>query len=104
MTDPEKLNTATSVNNNIEYDMALLKIKEEVLKKLVEYDRTMKYMAADIPISALCLPKATETILTSHGLLRVYDLLDCNFTEIKGLGAVRRGDLATRLDKFLSML
>lgn len=104
MTDLEQVTASSGIKNNIDYDMAIIKIKEEVLKKMVEYEQTMKYMAADIPIEALCLPKATETILVNHGCLRVYDLLNRDFGEIKGLGAIRIGDLTARLDKFLSML
>mgnify|MGYP001601849653 FL=1 len=93
-----------SVNNNIEYDFKMQKIREEVLKKFSEYSRTLNFMMADAPISILCLSKAIETSLTNHGCLRVYDLFDCDFTKVKGLGEVRIRDLTTSLDKFLSML
>lgn len=92
-----------SVNNNIEKDMQLLKIKEEVLKKLSEYRTTLMYMASDAPISILCLPKVTENILLSNGFLRVYDLFNRDFVEIKGLGTTRIRDLTSRLDQFFSM-
>lgn len=89
--------------NNIDEDMKLKILKEEVLKKLAEYQKTMVYMLSDAPISILCLPKVTENALVSHGCLRVYDLFNCDFTEVKGIGATRIRDLTTRLDEFVSM-
>jgi len=87
-----------------EYELALSKIRIEVLKKYEEYNKTMKYMAADAPIEILCLPKAIETILITNGYLRIYDLFDADFTKIKGLGVVRCRDLTACLDQFFSML
>ena len=91
------------VSNNIDQDMQLKKIKEEVLKKLSEYRTTIAYMASDAPLSVLCLPKTIENALLAHGYLRIYDLFNCDFTEIKGLGVTRIRDLTTRLDQFVSM-
>ena len=93
-----------TVNNNFEYDMQMKKIREAVAKKFEEYIKTISYMAADAPIGVLCLPEVIEKALRDHGLLRVYDLFDCDFTEVKGLGVVRIGQLTTCLDKFFSML
>jgi len=81
----------------------LKKIKEELLKKLEEYRKTMKYMSADAPIGILCLPKVVEKSLINHGCLRVYDLFDCDFTEVKGLNLTSIRNLATCLDEFISM-
>jgi hypothetical protein len=89
--------------NSVESDLQLQKIKEEVLKKLSEYRTTLSYMASDAPISILCLPTVTENALLQHGLLRVYDLFNCDFTEVKGLGVARIRDLTTRLDQFIAM-
>lgn len=82
-------------------------LNEEIKKKLLgsfeNYKRTMLYMSCDAPIEILCLPKAIETILVNDGVSRVYDLLDRDLTKIKGLGDIRRGELASRLNKFISM-
>ena len=87
----------------IEKDLQLQKVREEVLKKMTEYRKTLAYMGADAPISILCLPKTIENILATNGCLRVYDLFDRDFTEIKGLGESRIRDLTARLDEFFSM-
>lgn len=88
----------------IEEDLKLRKIREEVLKKLEEYRKTMSYLAADAPIEILCLPSVIQNSLIEHGLLRVYDLFDCDFTEVKGLGVGRIKRLTSCLDQFFSML
>ena len=92
------------VNNNIEYEMQMKKIREEVAEKLIGYRKTLSYMAADVPLSVLCLNPHIESALVAHGCLRVYDLLDLDFTKVKGLGIVRIRNLTARLDEFLSML
>lgn len=88
----------------IEIDLDKQKLREMVAKKLAEYQKTLSYMAADAPISILCLPKGVEGILFRNGLLRVYDLFDCDFTKIEGLNAAGVGNLTASLEKFLSML
>lgn len=93
-----------SVNINFEYDIKMQKIKEEVLKKFNDYRNTLNYLSADAPIQILCLDKKIETALINHGLLRIYDLFNCDFTKIKGLGEVRIGYLTSSLDKFFAML
>lgn len=93
-----------TVKNNFEHDEKMRKIKEEVLKKFEDYRKTLNYMAADAPIQILCLPTVIENALLNHGCLRVYDLFDCDFVEIKGLGVSRIRDLTTCLDQFFSML
>lgn len=92
------------INSNFERDIELQKIKEQVLKKFSEYRTTMNYLAADAPIEILCLPKTIETLLIAANCLRVYDLINRDLTEIKGLGETRIRDLASRLDEFFSML
>lgn len=84
-------------------DLDSKKIKEELLKKLEEYRKAMKLMAADAPLGILCLPKVIEKALLDHGCLRVYDLFNLDFTEVKGLGETRIRDLTSRLDQFISM-
>lgn len=90
-------------NNKIEYDMQMKKIKENLLKSLQDYRKTMKYMVSDAPIAILCLPKGIEKILLDNGFLRVYDLFDRDFTEVKGLGIVCAGKITTCLNQFVSM-
>src|ERR1700722_1364612 len=97
------MNTFEKQTNLIEQDIATAKIKEEVLKKFADYQKSIMMMASDAPIGVLNLPKATESILVSNGILRVYDLFSANFVEIKGLGKTRIRDLTTRLDEFISM-
>lgn len=92
------------VKKNFEYEERLKKIREEVAKKFSEYRTTLNYMAADAPITILCLQPAIEKALVAHGCLRIYDLFNLDFTEVKGLGVRRIGDLTTSLDKFFSML
>ena len=88
----------------IEIDLDKKKLREMVAKKLAEYQKTLSYMAADAPISILCLPKSVEGILFRNGLLRVYDLFDRDLSKIEGLTEAAVGHLTSSLDKFLSML
>lgn len=92
------------VNQKFEYDDNLKRIREQVVNKFIEYRKTIDYLAADAPIATLCLPTVIENALLAHGCLRIYDLFDCDFTEVKGLGVRRIGDLTSSLDKFFSML
>lgn len=92
------------VEKHFESELDMKKLREELLKCYSDYQKTISYMVADAPIEALCLPKATENILLSNGLLRVYDLFNMDFTKIKGLGSVRIRDLTSRLEQFFSML
>lgn len=78
-------------------------IKEKVLINLDNYKKTLLYMYADAPLEILCLPKVIERILLSNGCIRVYDLLDRDFTKIKGLGVTRIRKLTASLDQFVSM-
>lgn len=105
MSDENNVNDKEDrVNNNFEHDMKMQKIREEVLKKFSEYRTTLNFMVTDAPISILCLPTATEKALISHGCLRIYDLFNCDFVEVKGLTESRIRDLTACLDKFFSML
>jgi hypothetical protein len=81
-----------------------LQIIKELMAKFNEYQKTIAFMTADAPIEILCLPAPIEKILLSNGLLRVYDLFDCDFAKIKGFGVSRIRDLTARLDQFFSML
>lgn len=105
MSDDNKLiETIDSVKNNLEYEEKMRILREQVSKKFNEYRTTLNYMAADAPIGTLCLPPVIENALLAHGCLRIYDLFDLDFTEVKGLGVRRVGELTSSLDKFFSML
>lgn len=92
------------VNLNIENEMVRQKLAKELLDRFSDYRKTLKIMAGDMPIEALCLDKATENILLRNGLYRVYDLFDHDFTKVKGFGVARTRDLTASLDQFLAML
>lgn len=85
-------------------EIRLKKLREELSTKFEEYQKMMKFMAADAPLEVLCLPKTIENALFSHGCFRIYDLFNLDFTKVKGLGESRVRDLTSRLDEFLSML
>lgn len=105
MLDNHKLNEDPDVvNNKIEYDQKMKFMKEEVLKRMTDYRKTIDYMVTDAPLQILGLPVVIENILLDHGCLRVYHLLDMDFTKIKGLGETRVRLLTSGLDKFFSML
>ncbi len=106
MIENESVNNLTNdLNaNNIATDMQMKKIREEVAKRFNEYSSTINVMLADAPIAILCLPTVIENALIAHGCLRVYDLLNLDFTKVKGLGICRIRNLTASLDQFLSML
>lgn len=102
--DNKLFENVDNVNNNFENEEKIRKIREEVLKKFNEYRKTISYMEADGPIEILCLPNVIEKCLIDHGCLRIYDMFDCDFTKVKGLGVSRIRNLTSCLDKFFSML
>jgi hypothetical protein len=102
--DNKLIESIESVKKNLESDEDLRKIREEVARKLVDYRKTMSYMLCDAPIEVLGLPAVIENALLAHGCSRIYNILDLDLTEVKGLGAVRIGHLTTRLDEFFSMI
>ena|SRR5271170_4211612 len=93
-----------NVEKNFDEQMQLSKIREEVLKRYDEYRKTISFLATDAPIGILCLPKTIETILICNKFLRVYDLLNMDFTKVKGLGVRRCRNLASSLEQFIAML
>jgi len=93
-----------NVNNNFINDEMMKTLKEELTKSFNAYHNTIKYMAADAPLGVLCLPKVIETCLLNHGCVRVYDIFNLDFTEVKGLGEIRIRELTSCLNQFLSML
>ena len=98
------MNNVDVDEKKIEYDLKMQKVRDEVLKKFDEYRKTISFMSGDAPLGVLCLHPAIEKALLAHGLLRVYDLFDRDFTKVKGLGVVRIRELTSCLDKFFSML
>ena len=93
-----------NVNVNFVYEAKMQKIREELLAAYANYGKTIAYMAADAPISILCLPRTVENILLKHGFNRVYDIINMDFTKIKGFGVQRSRQLTTSLHQFLAML
>jgi transcription-repair coupling factor (superfamily II helicase) len=87
----------------ISQDMQLQKIKEEVIKKFAEYEQSVKYMAADAPISILCLQKAVENKLIENNILRVYDLFNMDLAKVEWLNASGVRHLTASLNQFLAM-
>ena len=101
--DNKLIENPDNVKKNIEYNEQMKKIREEVLKKFSDYRKILNMMATDAPIQILCLNKTIENALIAHGCLRIYDLINLDFTKVKGLGIRRIRDLTTRLDEFFSM-
>lgn len=77
--------------------------QEKLQEDLSHYRRTMYFLGANVPIGVLCLPKVIESALIDDGCLRVYDLINRDLTEIKGIGRSRLSLLTSRLDEFLSI-
>lgn len=93
---------AKVVNDNVILDNNdVKKIKKEVLRSVKAYSNAMKVMACDMPIESLCLPIELNNILLNAGINRVYDLIDRNFTEIKGIGIVRANMISARLNELI---
>ncbi len=79
------------------------KIRKELAVSMLNYRRSLIFLYTDAPISLLGLNKSIEKILLANGLLRIYDLLDADFTKIKGLGISRTRDLTAALNQFIAM-
>lgn len=75
-------------------------INKKISKSLENYNKLLSFMSSDIPLEALCLDKSTMTILSKYGVSRVFDLINLDFTKVKGIGEVRRRYLTSRLDQF----
>lgn len=78
-------------------------INKKLLQSLENYNKMLVHSMTDIPLGCLCLDHKTEEILLKNGFRRVFDLIDVDLTEIKGLGKIRIGKITTSLDKFLTM-
>lgn len=92
-----------NISDNFENDMKMKKLREELSKSFEQYKNTMRLLTCDAPIEILCLPNSIEKVLLNSGYLRVYDLIDLDLTEIKGLDLTRAGQLTSCLDQFFSM-
>jgi hypothetical protein len=79
------------------------KVKIELLKQVSAYQKSMAMMSCDLPLSALCLSKKIENALLKAGYDRVYDLLDLDLIEIKGIGKIGRRELTARLHQFIAV-
>ncbi len=81
-----------------------VKNKSDDLKaNLKHYRNIVQYLGCNVPIQVLCLPKRIEKCLLDDGIIRVYDLIGMNLAEIKGIGEVSVGLLASRLDEFFTV-
>jgi len=90
-----------NLNDVINPDVAAPE-KEDIKKNLDHYRKTLYYMGANVPIGVLCLPQIEKALLKA-GLLRVYDLISRDLTEIEGIGSARLDLLASRLDEFFTI-
>lgn len=70
---------------------------------MFHYRNMLNYMGANVPIQVLCLPKVIEKALINADCLRVYDLINRDLREIKGIGEGRCDLLASRLEEFLTV-
>jgi len=76
---------------------------DEIQKNLAHYRQVIGYMSANVPLGVLCLPKKLEKVLSSDGCIRVYDLINRDLTEIKGIGEKSISLLTSRLDEFFTI-
>lgn len=86
-----------------DFDVALKDSQDRLKEDLSHYRNVMYFLGANVPIETLCLPKTIESILIDDGCVRVYDLINRDFTKIKGLGTKRLALLTSRLDEFLTI-
>lgn len=91
-------NTESIINPDVEAPKKL-----DLEESYKQYRKTLYYMGANVPLQVLCLPKTLEKLLLKEGILRVYDLIGRNFTEIKGVGDRSNDLLTARLNEFLSV-
>jgi len=79
------------------------KINKKLVESLENYQKMIGYMAGDLPLQCLCLPKKCERALIDAGFLRVYELFDLNLIEIEGIDIVGARQLTACLNQFISM-
>lgn len=80
------------------------RISKELVKSFGRYQKVISLMAIDGPVSLLCLPKNIQKILEKNGISRLYEILDMDLTEIKGITDIDRARLTSCLNKFSAML
>ncbi len=88
-------------DSDIEKTKKQQEIEDQLIKDVVHYRNVMNYLACNLPISVMCLPEEIEKILIREGFNRVYDLIGCDLTEIKGIGKSRSAIIGSRLDLFV---
>lgn len=77
--------------------------KEAATKVLERYRKILFYMGANMPISALCLPKKLENTLLRAGFERAYDFIDADLKSVPGLGERGIEIIAARLNDLFSI-
>jgi len=75
----------------------------KIAQDLERYRKIMMCLQGDSPIQVLCLPKQLENKLILSGCLRIYDMIDLDFSKIKGIGKIRGAFLRSCLNEFLSI-
>jgi len=73
---------------------------EELRQQFKDYNISIDLMGGDVPLSALCLPKALLRKLELHNFVRVYDFYSKRLIEIEWLDDSDRRLLASRLNEF----
>lgn len=74
-------------NQNDRQDDEINELSRERADQLMkQYRKILFHMGTDLPISALCLPKRYENVLTRAGISRVYDFVNSDLKTIPGLG------------------
>lgn len=89
----------TKIKNEVQKYFSSTDFKKDV----AHYREIVCYMSANVPLGVLCLPVALEKILIREGYIRVYDLLNRDLSEIRGIGKTRRDLITARLDQFFSV-
>lgn len=77
--------------------------KDIEAKLVAKYRKILLHMGADLPISALCLPKKIENVLFKSGIERAYDLIHADLRSISGLGDRGIEIIAARMDELFSI-
>lgn len=92
------------LNKNTQNDLNIERFHREFSENISYYKKSLKFLHCDAPISVLCCSQKLESLLKKNNILRVYDLLDKNFTEIEWLDEFSRRNLTAAFDEFISVL
>lgn len=84
-------------------EVILREINKKFLESLDNYRNIVTYLAGDMPLGTLCLPKNTEKILRNSGIDRIYDLFNLDLVKIEGLGETGIRDITSRINQFLAI-